>query len=361
MLLSSCFKRPVIPLVTTGHNCHWLPSRKNSTLSATRFQAAVTDPASKYQIYISQFNDPFVNLSIEHFLLQSSPSDSTVLFLYINRPCVVIGRNQNPWLEANLTMLREVPALGRDPDPNHTERVALVRRRSGGGTVFHDYGNVNYSVICPVAHFTRDKHAKMVTQAIRTISPRARVNERHDIVVDQGAFKKGTGNINDKNLYQTSYQQTGIHPAWLKVSGSAYKLIRQRALHHGTCLVSSPNIGNISAYLRSPARPFMKARGVESVPSPIGNIFEETLPATKVTLTDFKSRIISAFADLYDINPKEVADLLNPASPIRPSSGSGCVGGFLEDEVRGITDIKNGIDELQVRLFSINNSSIRDS
>lgn len=330
--------------------CRRPQCRRNSALSGPCFQAAATNPASKYQIYLSQNHDPFVNLSIEHFLLQETPPDSTTLFLYVNRPCVVIGRNQNPWLETNLQMLRDAPAIGLDPRRNATERVALVRRRSGGGTVFHDYGNLNYCVICPAADFTRDKHAKMVTQAMRTLTPRARVNERHDIVLDQGAFDEGEDHEGNEDLYSTPYHQTGTNPVSLKVSGSAYKLTRQRALHHGTCLVSSPNIGNISAYLQSPARPFLKARGVESVRSPIGNILEQAVPDVEASWNYLQTRIMQSFADLYKIDRNVLENLFNSATSDSPCRN--CTGGYLGDEVSRIADIKAGIAELQVRLPS---------
>lgn len=237
-------------------------------------------------------------------------------------------------------MLRDVPAIGRRLSEVVTEDVTLVRRRSGGGTVFHDYGNLNYCVICSVADFTRDKHAEMVTQAIRTIMPRARVNDRHDIVLDQGTSEIAKDKMDD------SHQQTGATPASLKISGSAYKLTRQRALHHGTCLIASPNIGNISAYLRSPARPFMKARGVESVRSPIANIIREPAPGIETCLNDFQTRIIQSFANLYSIDQKVLEKLFYS----RPDADADCcVGGYLGSEMSGITDIENGVAELQVR------------
>lgn len=349
------YQNLIIPCNQNSLCCRRAQSRGNSSLSAPVFQAAVTSSTSKYQIYLSQLHDPFVNLSIEHFLLQKSAPDSTILFLYINRPCVVIGRNQNPWLETNLRMLRSTLAHGREPHQNATENVALVRRRSGGGTVFHDFGNLNYCVICPPADFTRDKHAQMVTQAIRTLTPRARVNERHDIVLDQGDLKNGEDKTSISDWDQTPYHQSGTNLVALKVSGSAYKLTRQRALHHGTCLVSSPNIGNISAYLKSPARSFMKARGVESVRSPIGNIAERAVLDVEASLKIFQTRITQAFAELYQINQKLLNSFFDPVLPTSVSSCNDCVGGYLGDEVSEISDIKSGIDELQVRPTIIHN------
>lgn len=246
--------------------CNWTPRLSHARLThpirtnLTQKRTFTQSLTSPLQIYRSTSTDPYLNLSIEHHLLQRSHPDSTILFLYANRPSVVIGRNQNPWLEVNLHLLRQgLPP----PTPNDSavqqedgagnSPIALVRRRSGGGTVFHDAGNVNYSVICPPAVFDRDRHAEMVVRALQSLGvSRARVNERHDIVVDVDARESGV--------------QT------FKVSGSAYKLTRTRSLHHGTCLLSSPNLGRVSALLRSPAEGLIKARGVESVRSKIRNV-----------------------------------------------------------------------------------------
>jgi len=222
----------------------------------------VTRTSNTVQSYVSKSNDPFLNLCIEQYLLKRSSLNSAVLFLYTNRPCIVIGRNQNPWYEVNLKIQKEKTRLGK---------VDLVRRRSGGGTVFHDEGNVNWTVISPSGTFTRDKHAEMIVRALRHNGiETARVNERHDIVLDQGHTRK----ISDPaNLHQTPFTadaRTGPIP--LKISGSAYKLTRGRALHHGTCLLSSPNLAIIPQYLHSPAKLYINAKGVESVSSPVSNV-----------------------------------------------------------------------------------------
>jgi len=221
------------------------------------------------QIYWSPSSDPYLNLAIEQYLLRNCSKASAVLFLYVNRPCVVIGRNQNPWMEVNLDQLRR-----GIPSPTTTAKrlpVDLVRRRSGGGTVFHDLGNVNWSVICPSASFDfdRNRHAEMVTRALRRLGvAEARVNDRHDIVVGPS----------DEETY--------------KVSGSAYKLITGRALHHGTCLLSSPHLPLVSQLLRSPAEPYMQSKGVRSVRSKIRNVGLEN--------EEFIEAVIHEFQQMYE-------------------------------------------------------------
>lgn len=242
---------------------------------STSWHTQTSQPSSRVQVYVSHSHDPYLNLSAEHFLLQKSHPESTILFLYTNDPCIVIGRNQNPWLEVNLGLLRGFKArTGGHDDGGKTSSVSLVRRRSGGGAVFHDSGNVNFSVICPPPAFDRNKHAEMVVRALRGLGvPTARVNERHDLVVD----RQGHGGAAAAETF--------------KISGSAYKLTRLRSLHHGTCLLSSPNLADIGRLLRSPAEPYVKARGVESVRSRICNV--------GVPAGDFMDAVRREFGDMY--------------------------------------------------------------
>jgi lipoate-protein ligase A len=301
------------PTPTLNSTANMAPSRGMALLPRTAllgrrafssFTDRLADTGNTLQSYVSRSSDPYVNLAIEDHILRKSPADSTVLFLYVNRPCIVIGRNQNPWTEVNLGIL------------DAARPVDLVRRRSGGGTVFHDEGNLNWSITCPRSHFTRDKHAEMVVRALRGLGiDRARVNERHDIVLDQGHEKRAS-DLGD--THRTPYT-TDDGPTSLKVSGSAYKLTRLRALHHATTLLSSPNLDIIPQYLRSPAKKHIQAKGVDSVSSPVGNI------GLDVTL--FQQRLQREFASMY-------------ASP--------SVVETVGDDYLNIPDIKKGYDELRV-------------
>jgi lipoate-protein ligase A len=98
--------------------------------------------------------------------------------------------------------------------------IPLVRRKSGGGTVYHDLGNANYSIIMPRPIFQRSTSVSLVCRALQQLDIPAEVNERYDIVIN-GA----------------------------KVSGSAYKLINEKAYHHGTMLIDS-NLDALGKYLK---------------------------------------------------------------------------------------------------------------
>lgn len=307
---------------------------------------------SKHQIYISRSLDPFLNLSIEHYLLQKSPPSSTILFLYVNRPCVVIGRNQNPWLEVDLNLLQKIRASERSQNVDGKtstppwDNVQLVRRRSGGGTVFHDEGNVNYSVICPTANFTRDKHAEMVTMAIREFNLRARVNERHDIVLDQGSVLEETNWPDTADMHRTIFHPNSEKDPPLKVSGSAYKMTRQRSLHHGTCLLASADLSRISQYLRSPARPFIRARGVESVRSPIGNVHMEPKRSTQNFNKSFQKEVMKVFAELYGIE-RALYVSVNDGEICADEDGDWTTG-YVGKKFAQVVEVQEGIAELQV-------------
>ncbi|KAJ1771386.1 hypothetical protein EV179_000410 [Coemansia sp. RSA 487] len=179
--------------------------------------------------YISESTDPYTNLAFEDWILRSSDPQSYVLYLWRNRPTIVIGRNQNPWKECNLDMM-----ASRD--------VWLARRTSGGGTVYHDLGNSNYTVVMPRTAFTRDWCAEMVSRALLAADIPAYVNARHDVTVDE-----------------------------LKISGSAFKLTSKRAFHHGTMLIDA-DLSRLHGCLHSKNKDVIEAKGVDSVRSRVANL-----------------------------------------------------------------------------------------
>lgn len=328
-----------------------MPSRPNVHPYLIRWKELVG--LSKHQIYISHSHNPSLNLSIEHYLLQKSSPGSTVLFLYRNAPCIVIGRNQNPWLEVNFEEVQRLRCLEVPPRDTAAasalasqrwKDISLVRRRSGGGAVVHDLDNVNFSVICPPKDFTRDRHSEIVTRAIREINPRARVNERHDIVLDQGNLLAKEDWPDPKDMHRSMFEPEGNNGPPLKVSGSAYKLTRQRALHHGTCLLTCRELSRISQLLHSPARPFIKARGVDSVRSPVGNISNNLTAAPSVRQT-FERELIKAFVNAHGIKSEAYS---NFDSRRWISESEDLVTRYVGEELYGIQEIREGEEELKV-------------
>lgn len=191
----------------------------------------MVDPdASAGQMFISNSNSPEVNLAFEHYLFENS--QLPCLLLYRNRPSVIIGRNQNPWLEADLSHLE-------------AHDIGLFRRYSGGGTVYHDLGNTNYCYMMPRQEFDRDTTAQRLVTALRSAGLDVALNARHDVIVNTAS-------------------------GWKKCSGSAYKISKDRAYAHGTMLLSS-NLETLGPALR--ARDWgIKGNGVESVRSKVSNL-----------------------------------------------------------------------------------------
>jgi hypothetical protein len=91
---------------------------------ACRSYSTDMPPTENVECFISTHSDPFVNLAIEDYLFKTTDPEKYILYLWRNKPCVVVGRNQNPFKECNLQYMEH-------------NNIPLVRRRSGGGTVYH--------------------------------------------------------------------------------------------------------------------------------------------------------------------------------------------------------------------------------
>ncbi|KAG5438657.1 hypothetical protein PCK2_000938 [Pneumocystis canis] len=201
-------------------------------------------------IFISMSYSPFVNLSFEDYLFCNHVS-TAVLLLYRNDASVIIGRNQNPWMEVHLKYMEE-------------QGISLVRRRSGGGTVFHDIGNTNYCLMTLRTCFDRKATLQMVIDALSLAGREVRMNERYDLVFGPNA---------------------------LKVSGSAFKISKDRAYHHGTMLLNT-NLASLRDLLKN-QNPTMGAKGVQSVCSAVGNL--------GLDHKNFCRHLCSVFQDKYKL------------------------------------------------------------
>ncbi|KAI0732854.1 hypothetical protein C8Q72DRAFT_815227 [Fomitopsis betulina] len=248
------------------HAC--LHSRSCSLLSSTtllgtrarhgiRFRSLSTQDSltPDHSIYVSNSINPYFNLTLEDWLFRHKPPKAPLLLLYRDEPCVVIGRNQNPWTEVNMEASRRTG-------------VPWIRRRSGGGTVYHDLGNTNFSIHLPRTSFDRHATAQVVLRAVRALGVEAHVNDRNDVCVGE-----------------------------YKVSGSAYKIVNSRAYHHGTMLIST-RLDLLGDLLRV-NQEGIETKGVESVRSPVRNL-QHFNP--EVTHERFVDAIVTAFRKEYGIN-----------------------------------------------------------
>lgn len=238
-------------------------------------------------VVVSRLNDPYINLAWEDYIFTKMPLPNHKLhnydrlMFYTNTPCVVIGKNQNPWKEANLPLLNSL-------------HIPLVRRNSGGGTVVHDMGNVNFSYMTTKEAFDRHKFANIVAEAVNNhANPLVplEVNKRGDIV---------TKSINGINY---------------KVSGSAYKLAKGRSYHHGTMLLNL-RLDILGQLLSRDESKLGKVDAMSSIPS-----VKAKVKNVEILSDAFRQVVINAFKsssgeepEIFEITketelPSEVSEL----------------------------------------------------
>ncbi|XP_010788264.1 lipoyl amidotransferase LIPT1, mitochondrial [Notothenia coriiceps] len=194
--------------------------------------SALLGSSSPGLVLLSLSTDVFQNLALEEWIdAHLDLQKLRLLLLWRNRPSVVIGRHQNPWMEADLPVMRRAG-------------VPLARRRSGGGTVYHDLGNLNATFFSSKQAYDRPRNLKVVTDALKRLCPQldVRATERLDIVLN----------------------------GHLKISGSASRLSRKSSYHHLT-LLHSADRASLSSMLR-PSCDGIHSNATPSVRSPVANL-----------------------------------------------------------------------------------------
>lgn len=201
--------------------------------------------------------DPTLNLALEEHVLRTFPDDEDYVLFYVNEPSIIIGRNQNTLEEINAAYVEE-------------QDIHVVRRVSGGGAVYHDHGNLNFSFITDYAQdrlnnfepFTRP-----VVQALRDLGVPAELKGRNDLVADDR-----------------------------KISGNAQYSTGQRMLSHGTLLFDS-ELSEVSRAL-DVKQSKIESKGHKSARSRVANISD--FLDDPITIGDLREHVLTFFRDAQD-------------------------------------------------------------
>lgn len=189
---------------------------------------------------INKKTDPRYNLALEEYVLKNINTDDDIVLLWQNEPAIIIGRNQNTIEEININYVRE-------------HNIHVVRRISGGGAVYHDFGNLNYTFVTNNLKDNLNNYRKFtepVINALVDLGVPAEFAGRNDIVVEGK-----------------------------KISGNAQSYHKNRMYHHGTILFDA-NLDDVSKMLKVSADK-IESKGIKSTRSRVTNI----LPYIKKDIT----------------------------------------------------------------------------
>lgn len=170
------------------------------------------------KLYVLKTHDPYYNLALEEYLF--SETDDDIFMLWQNEPCVVIGKNQNAFAEINIDKARE-------------KGIKIVRRITGGGAVYHDLGNVNYTFISSkneekgidFAFFTHP-----IIEALFSLGVSAELSGRNDLLVDG---KKFSGNAQHSSDNRTLHHGTLLYDSDLSVLSSVLNVDKEKIQSKG--------------------------------------------------------------------------------------------------------------------------------
>lgn len=196
--------------------------------------------------------DPYWNLALEEYLLMHCEKREHILYLWQNARTIVAGRNQNVWKECKTAELER--------DGGH-----VARRLSGGGAVYHDLGNLNFTFVAQKEGYDLDKQMEVILRAVRKLGVPAERSGRNDILADGG-----------------------------KISGNAYYETDGRCYHHGTLMVDV-NLEELAKYL-TVSKGKLKSKGIDSVRSRVKNL-SDYVP--DLTVESLKNALKESFEDVY--------------------------------------------------------------
>lgn len=207
---------------------------------------------------LNSSNDPYFNMALEEFLITQTDDDSEWFMLWQNSPAVIVGRHQNTHEEVNESFIEE-------------SGIKVVRRMSGGGAVYHDLGNLNFTFVVKSSDdrsFAR--YAQPVLKALHKLGVEAQVSGRNDLTI-----------------------------AGRKFSGNAQFIGKNRLLHHGTLLFATDLDMMQKVLTVDPAK--IASKGVKSVRSRVTNIADH-LPSP-VSIDDFKNTLSETIGEYWPSEP----------------------------------------------------------
>ncbi len=195
--------------------------------------------------------DPMLNLAMEEYVLKYIPTDDSYFLFYINKPSIIIGKNQNTLEEINEPYIRE-------------KGIKVVRRLSGGGAVYHDEGNLNFSFITADdgnSFHNFKKFTQPIVEALKSLGIDAALSGRNDILVGDR-----------------------------KISGNAQFSQKGRMFSHGTLMLDTDIEEVVNALKVNAAK--IESKGIKSIRSRVANINE--FLARPLSMADFKQLILEA-------------------------------------------------------------------
>ena len=261
-------------------------------------------------VYESLGTDPYLNIATEKFLLENVGTGECILYLWQNKNTVVIGRNQNAWAECRTALLEE-------------EGGKLARRLSGGGAVFHDMGNLNFTFLMRDEDYDLDRQFDVILNAVRNLGISAEKSGRNDLLAEG-----------------------------FKFSGNAFYHSQGHAYHHGTLLVDA-DMEKLGRYL-TPSKAKLEAKGVKSVRSRVTNL--KALCPT-LTIDGLKEQLKIAFGQVYGFTPETLVLKEKDQQVIEASAGEladwqWCYGPKLPFSVACNTRFDWGCIEIQLQITS---------
>jgi len=209
-------------------------------------------------IVYSKSTNPWHNLAVEEYLMEftsegiKAGTQYYILYLWQNKDTVVIGRNQNAWGECRTGLLEE-------------EGGTLARRSTGGGAVFHDMGNLNFSFITPRSEYDTKRSSAVILRAVKSLGVDAVLSGRNDILAQDKKF-----------------------------SGNAFSICKDAGLHHGTLLINS-DYARIAKYL-DVSKAKLETKGIKSVKSRVTNL---SAIVPEITLDAMKKALEKSFLEEY--------------------------------------------------------------